>query len=324
TVLLLTWINVRGVKTAAIIQTTLTSIKTLSLAALVLLGVTVARHADVAAVNFGSAFWPAGGLTLALLPIIGGAMVGSLFSMDAWNNVGFAAAEMKNPQKDLPFAMGAGVVIVVTIYLLANVAYLSVLPLSAVRAASTGTHPPIGAAALQAMFGRAGLTLMAIAVMISTFGCNNGLILAGARVYYAMAGDGLFFRKAATLHPVHRTPSFALIAQMIWTCLLCLSGSYGDLLEYVIIAALLFYLLTAIGLFALRRSKPDLPRPIRAPGYPWLPGFYLLATLVFCVNLLFVKPLYTWPGLIIVLIGVPVYFIWRKVGGGSVRGDAAI
>jgi APA family basic amino acid/polyamine antiporter len=322
-VLLLTWINVRGVRTAAVIQTTLTAIKTLSLAALIVLGITVGRNAAAIEANFHVGFWPSGGLAFALIPIAGASMVGALFSMDAWNNVGFASAELKNPTKDLPFAMATGVLIVVTIYLLANIAYLHALPADAIKLASTEGRPPIGAAALQAMFGDVGLTAMAIAVMISTFGCNNGLILAGARVYYAMAKDGLFFRKAATLHPEHRTPSFALVTQAIWTCALCLSGSYGDLLDYVIFAALLFYMLTAIGLFALRRSRPDLARPVRAPAYPWLPGLYLLATAGFCVNLLFVKPLYTWPGLIIVLIGVPVYYVWKRVGHADQEGAAA-
>lgn len=320
-VVFLTWVNMRGVKTAAFIQTSLTAIKTLSLAALIVLGVTIGRNAEAISANFGANFWPAGGLSLALLPVIGAAMVGSLFSMDAWNNVGFASGEMKNPEKDLPFAMAVGVLTVVVIYLLANVAYLNVLPADAIRLASTEGRPPIGTAALQAMFGEAGLTLMAIAVMISTFGCNNGLILSGARVYYAMARDGLFFRKAATLHPEHRTPTFALVTQAIWTCVLCLSGSYGDLLDYVIFAALLFYMLTAVGLFSLRRSKPDLPRPVKAPGYPILPALYLLATGGFCVNLLFQKPLYTWPGLIIVALGIPVYFIWKKTGGGAMAAE---
>ena len=320
-VLFLTWVNIRGVRTAAILQTSLTAIKTASLAALIVLGVTIGRNAAFAD-NFGAGFWPAGGLTLALLPVMGGAMVGSLFSMDAWNNVGFASGEMKTPARDLPFAMAMGVLTVTVLYLLANVAYLSVLPADAIKLASTGDHPPIGTAALQAMFGEAGLTIMAIAVMISTFGCNNGLILAGARVYYAMARDGLFFRRTGELHAEHHTPAFALVAQAIWTCALCLSGSYGDLLDYVIFAALLFYMLTTVGLFALRRSRPDRERPVRAPGYPWLPGLYLVATGAFCLNLLFVKPLYTWPGLIIVAFGVPVYFLWRRFGGGAAPATA--
>ena len=316
-IIALTWINIRGVKTAAIIQTTLTIIKTAAVLALIVLGVTVGRHADAIAANFGAAFWPAGGLTLALVPVIGAAMVGSLFSMDAWNNVGFASGEMKHPEKDIPFAMAVGVLIVTSLYLLANLAYINVLPADAIKLAWTEGRPPVGTAALQAMFGDVGLTVMAVAIMISTFGCNNGLILAGARVYYAMARDGLFFRRTGELHEEHRTPAFALVAQAIWASALCLSGSYGDLLDYVIFAALLFYMLTTVGLFVLRRTRPDADRPVRAPGYPWLPALYVLATGIFCVNLLFQKPLYSWPGLIIVALGVPVYFLWRRLGGGA-------
>jgi len=320
-VAILTWINVRGVKTAAVIQTTLTVVKTASLAALILLGVTVGRNAGAIAANFGSNFWPAGGLTMALLPIVGAAMVGALFSMDAWNNVGFASGELKDPKRDVPFAMVAGVLIVTGLYFLANVAYLNVLPAAAIKLANTQGRPPIGTGALHAMLGEPGLYAMAIAIMISTFGCNNGLILSGARVYYAMARDNLFFRRTGELHPVHRTPVFALVVQAVWTSLLCLSGSYGDLLDYVIFAALLFYMLTAVGLFQLRRTRPNAERPVKVMGYPWLPGLYLVATGVFCVNLLFQKPLYTWPGLIIVALGVPVYFGWRAMAR---RGSATI
>ena len=262
-VIVLTWINVRGVRTAAIIQTTLTTIKTATLAGLILLGITIGRNPEALAANFGPGFWPVGGFTLALLPVVGAAMVGSLFSMDAWNNVGFASGEMKNPEKDLPFAMFAGVSIVTLLYVLANVAYLNVLPAAAI---ATAPQDRVGTAALQAMFGDAGLYVMAVAIMISTFGCNNGLILSGARVYYAMARDNLFFKKAGELHPGYRTPSLALIVQAIWTGLLALSGTYGDLLNYIIFGAVLFYMLTVIGLFLLRIRRPDLPRPVKAPG----------------------------------------------------------
>jgi APA family basic amino acid/polyamine antiporter len=311
-VVVLTWINVRGVRTAAIIQTTLTAVKTASLVGLIVLGITIGRNADAIAANFGANFWPADGFALALLPVIGAAMVGSLFSMDAWNNVGFASAEMKNPEKDLPFAMAAGVLLVTILYILANVAYLNVLPGDVIAKTWTEGRPPVGTAALQQIFGDPGLKIMAVAIMISTFGCNNGLILAGARVYYAMARDALFFKSAGVLHPTHRTPSVALVAQGVWTCLLCLSGTYGQLLDYIIFAAVLFYMLTVIGLFALRMKRPDLPRPVRAPGYPWLPGVYILLTGLICVNLLIQRPTYTWPGLIIVALGAPVYFIWRR------------
>ncbi|HEX9349216.1 MAG TPA: amino acid permease [Gemmatimonadales bacterium] len=311
-VIVLTWINVRGVRTAAIIQTSLTAIKTAALAALIVLGLAIGRNAEAIAANFGANFWPAGGFTLALVPVIVAAMVGSLFSMDAWNNVGFAGAELKNPEKDIPFAMAAGVLLVVTLYVLANVAYLNVLPIDTIAQTWTEGRPPVGTAAMQQMFGQGGLTIMAIAIMISTFGCNNGLILSGARVYYAMARDNLFFAKAGELHPTYRTPALALIVQAVWTCLLALSGTYNDLLNYIIFAAVLFYMVTVIGLLILRVKRPDLPRPVKAPGYPWLPVLYILATGFICVDLLIKKPVYTWPGLIIVALGVPVYYLWRR------------
>src|SRR2546426_899305 len=311
-VIILTWINVRGVRTAAIIQTSLTAIKTAALAGLIVLGLAIGRNAAAIAANFGANFWPAGGLTFGLVPVTVAAMVRSLFSMDAWNNVGFASGELKQPEKDLPFAMATGVLLVVTLYVLANVAYLNVLPVDVIAQTSTEGRPPVGTAAMQQMFGQAGLTVMAIAIMISTFGCNNGLILSGARVYYAMARDNLFFARAGELHPAYRTPALALIVQAVWTCLLALSGTYNDLLNYIIFAAVLFYMVTVVGLLILRVKRPDLPRPVKAPGYPWLPGLYVLATGFICVDLLIKKPVYTWPGLIIVALGVPVYYLWRR------------
>jgi len=311
-IVVLTWINVRGVRTAAFIQTSLTVIKTAALAGLIVLGITIGRNAEAIAANFGPAFWPVGGLTLAVLPIIGAAMVGSLFSMDAWNNVGFASGELKQPEKDLPFAMAVGVLTVTILYVLANVAYLHVLPADAIA------HAPqdrVGTAALQAMFGAPGLYIMAVAIMISTFGCNNGLILSGARVYYAMAVDNLFFKSAAVLHPEFKTPAVALIVQAVWTCVLCLSGTYGQLLNFVIFAAVAFYLVTAIALFALRRKRPDLPRPVRAPGYPWLPAIYVVLTGLIAVNLLLepATQTYSFLGLALVVLGVPVYYGWRRM-----------
>src|SRR6266576_3100901 len=196
-VALLTWINVRGVRTAALIQTSLTAVKTAALAALILLGLTIGRHADAIAANFGGNFWATGGVAVGL-GAIGAAMVGSLFSMDAWNNVGFAGSELSHPERDLPVAMGAGVLIVTVLYLLANVAYLNVLPAAAI---ATAPQDRVGTAALHAILGEPGLKVMAAAIMISTFGCNNGLILSGARVYYAMARDDLFFKSAGVLHP---------------------------------------------------------------------------------------------------------------------------
>jgi APA family basic amino acid/polyamine antiporter len=311
-VILLTWINVRGVKTAAVIQTTLTTVKVATLAGLILLGVLVGRNAEAIAANFGANFLPPGSLTLAVWPVIGAAMVGSLFSMDAWNNVGFAGSEIKNPKRDLPIAMAAGTLTVTVLYCLANVAYLATLPHDAIAAAP---QDRVGTAALQAMFGTPGLYIMAAAIMISTFGCNNGLILSGARVYYAMARDNLFFKSTGTLHPTYRTPAVALVVQAIWTSVLCLSGTYGELLNYVIFAALLFYMITAIGLFLLRAKRPTAERPVRAPGYPLLPALYVIATGALCVNLLFQQTRYAGLGLIIVALGVPVYFVWKAVVG---------
>ena len=313
-VLVLTWINFRGVRTAALIQTSLTAIKVATLAALVLLGAVLFRKADVVAANFSMPLMPEGASWLAVLPVMGAAMVGTLFSMDAWQNVGFAADELKNPAKDLPIAMGLGTLTVTILYLLSNVAYLSVLPADAIASAP---QDRVGTAALQAMFGPAGLYVMAIAIMISTFGCNNGLILAGARVYYAMARDKLFFRRTGTLDPVHKTPTFGLVVQAVWTSVLCLSGTYSQLLDYVIFAAVLFYMLTAISLFVLRVRRPQAERPVRAPGYPWLPAVYVIATALIAVDLLVLKPQYTWPGLIIVALGVPVYYVWRRLPATS-------
>jgi len=307
-VVVLTWINIRGVRTAAFIQTSLTIIKVATLAALVLLGAVLFRKPEVVAANFRVPFLPEGVTLWAFLPVIGAAMVGSLFSMDAWNNAGFAADEMKNPARDVPIAMALGTLTVTVLYLLSNVAYVSVLPADAI---ANAPQDRVGTAALQAMFDPAGLYVMAIAIIISTFGCNNGLILSGARVYYAMARDNLFFRRTGTLDPVHKTPKFGLVVQAIWVSVLCLSGTYSQLLDYVIFAALLFYMLTAVGLFALRVRRPRAERPVRAPGYPWLPAAYIIATAAIGVNLLFMKPQYTWPGLIIVALGVPVYYVWR-------------
>jgi len=211
------------------------------------------------------------------------------------------------------------VLTVTLLYLLANLGYLSVLPLADI---ATAPQDRVATAVLQVVFGGAGLAAMAAAIMVSTFGCVNGLILSGARVYYAMARDGLFFRKAGTLHARYRTPTFALILQAVWACALCLSGTYSQLLDYVIFAALLFYLLTGVSVFALRRRRPQLERPVRVPLYPWLPALYVLLTGAIAVDLLIVKPRYTWPGLAIVALGVPVYYAWKHAVQRGARGAA--
>ncbi len=314
-IFLLTWINVRGVRVAALVQTLLTSIKVLSLIALILLGLTIGRSGVAIAANFGATFWPQGGIGLAALPLLGAAMVGALFAMDAWNNVGFAADELRTPSRDLPFAMLTGVVTVTVLYVSANVAYLNVLGIDAIA------HAPqdrVATAVLEAIFGAPGMYVMAAAIVVSTIGCNNGLILSGARVYYAMARDGLFFGKAAELHPTHKTPAFGLFVQAGWASVLCASGTYGQLLDYVVFAALMFYLLTAIGLFALRRRRPHAQRPVVVPAYPWLPAAYALLTAALCLDLLIEKPQYSWLGLGIVALGLPVYAMWRWWGATPV------
>ena len=306
-ILLLTAINIRGVTLGAAIQTVFSVAKVGALAVLVVCGLTFFRQPDVAAANFSN-FWGTGDWTLAVVPVIGAAMVGSLFSADAWNNVTFAAAEVQNPTRNLPLALAAGTGIVSLLYILTNVAYLNILPFYGdpngadvmARGLQYAAQDRVGTAAIEVALGSGAAVIMAVAILLSTFGCNNGLILSGPRVYWAMARDGLFFERAGKLHPEYRTPVFGLIAQAVWASVLCVSGTYNQLLDYVIFAALVFYFLTTLALFRLRRLRPDLPRPVKAFGYPILPGLYLLAVGVLMVILLFKKPLYTWPGLLIV------------------------
>ena len=336
---LLTFVNVFGVKTGAAVQNTFTIAKTAALAMLIVVGVIVGRNPEAVAANFTNfwrnaslgaqheisvgRFWEFGGGTalVATLTVIAVAQVGSLFSSDAWNNVTFTAGEVRNPRRTLPLALALGTGTVILLYVLANVVYLNVLPLDGnpngatvmERGIKYAAQDRVGTAVMQVMFGAKGAALMAIAILISTFGCVNGLILAGARVYYAMAKDGLFFSKAGEVHPKYRTPVFALLVQLVWIVLLSLSGTYGQLLDYIIFAVLIFYILTIAGLFRLRKTRPDAERPYRAIGYPVLPAVYILMALFIDVVLLLYKPQYTWPGLIIVLIGIPVYFLWTRM-----------
>jgi basic amino acid/polyamine antiporter, APA family len=319
----LTWINLRGVREGKIIQTTLTLVKTGALALLILLGLTIGRNASAIAANFGAGrFMGDVNVTSLFIIAFGTALVGSLFSSDAWNNVTFAAAEVKDAKRNLPRALALGTGLVTLLYIMANFAYLSVLPIQGdangagvlERGIQFATQDRVGTAAAEVIFGPAGVVLMAIAILISTFGCNNGLILAGARVYWAMARDGLFFRRAGVLSK-HHVPSTALIVQAVWTTLLCLTGTYGQLLNYVIFAALVFYVLTTIGLFILRRTRPDAERPYRAIGYPVLPALYIVLAAAVAIILLVAERTRTEAvgGLVLVLIGVPVYFLWRKL-----------
>jgi APA family basic amino acid/polyamine antiporter len=338
-IFLLTIVNTRGLELGKLIQNVFTSAKTLSLMALIALGIFVGRNADALHANFANFWTPtavspitsdlpfigavsAAGGALGMLIAICVGQVGSLFSSDAWNNITFTAGEVRDPRRNIPLSLLFGTALVITLYLLANVAYLCVLPLEKIQ------HAPddrVGTAAMEVMFGGAGAGIMAVAIMVSTFGCCNGLILAGARVYYAMAQDGLFFKATARLNSKH-VPAIALVLQGIWTAVLVLPRTrnvdangavtygnlYSNLLDYIIFAALIFYVLTIAGVFVLRRKRPDAERPYRALGYPVLPAIYMAGATVIMIVLLAYRAQTTWPGLVIVLSGVPVYFLWNK------------
>jgi APA family basic amino acid/polyamine antiporter len=336
---LLTWMNTRGLQLGKVVQNTFTFTKTATLAALIVLGLLVGWNTTAVQDNFGE-FWTvrpgrlqevAKGLTavsgLGLFVGICVAQTNSLFSADAWNNVTFTAGEVRNPRRNIPLSLALGTFLVIGLYLLANVAYLVTLPFETIQ---TVDKDRVASATMEAICqSSVGGTIMAIAIMISTFGCNNGLILAGARAYYAMARDGLFFQAAARLNRKH-VPAWALAVQGIWAAALILPRTvesrdadtgkviygnlYSSLLQYVISAALIFYILTIIGIFRLRRTRPDAERPYRAFGYPLVPALYILGASVILVVLFVCQPKTTWPGLAIVATGFPVYFLWRKIG----------
>jgi APA family basic amino acid/polyamine antiporter len=336
---LLTLLNTFGVKLGSSVQNVFTSAKVLALMAVVLVGV-VAHNAAAVAANFGGGwanFWAGsgwhtlhavqvgvGGPTayVGLLTVVAVVQVGSLFSSDAWNNVTFTAGEIENPRRNLPLSLAIGTGVVLLLYIACNFVYLSVLPMAGSENATTiagrgiqfAAQDRVATAVMQSAFGGIGAKLMAGAILVSTFGCVNGMLLAGARVYYAMSQDGLFFRAVGKLSPSSGAPVNSLWVQWAWTCLLCLSGSYGQLLDYVIFAVLVFYILTIGGLFVLRRTRPNAERPYRAFGYPVLPAIYIAMATWICVVLLRYKPQYTWPGLILVLLGVPVYLVWKRMG----------
>src|ERR1700719_4060097 len=344
-IMLLTFLNTLGVRLGKLIQNIFTSAKTLSLLGLILIGVFVGRNHSAIADNFSN-FWTvrnavpiepganffkawfptltAAGGFFGLVVAFGFSQVGSLFSADAWNNIGFTAAEVKNPKRDVALSMALGTIIVITLYCLANLAYLCALPVVGIQ------HAPddrVASAALNAVFGPVGASIMAVAIIISTFGCNNGLILAGARVSYAMAKDGLFFRATGNLNK-RGVPAVALIYQCVWIIVLILlrtrhvdaagvityGNLYSDLLDYVVFSVLIFYALTIAGIFVLRQKRPDAERPYRAFGYPFVPLLYIVAASAVMFVLLLYKTQTTWPGLLIVLLGVPVYLVWSRRG----------
>ena len=335
-IVFLTALNSFGVRLGALIQNIFTSAKVFALAMIVLFGL-LARNATAIAANFSNGnFWHGAGwstlhpvtvgvggptVMVSLLTIVAVVQVGSLFSADAWNNVTFTACEIRKPQRNLPLSLAFGTGIVLLLYILCNFIYLAVLPLQGDATATTmlgrgiqfAREDRVATAVMEQAFSGYGARIMALAILISTFGCANGMLLSGARVYYAMSRDGLFFQAAGKLGKRSNAPVVSLWVQCLWTCLLCLSGSYGQLLDYVIFAVLIFYVLTIVGLFVLRRTQPNADRPYRAIGYPVLPAIYIAMATWISVVLLRYKPQYTWPGLVIVLLGVPVYFVWSRI-----------
>jgi APA family basic amino acid/polyamine antiporter len=343
-VIFLAVVNIFGVKLGALIQNVFTTTKALSLAALILIAFAVGRNATAWHANFGAEFWKNAGwsslhpvqvgvggpiVLVNLLVILALVQVGSLFSADAWNNVTFTAGEVKNPRRNIPLSLILGTGFVLTVYFLVSLSYLLVLPMAGdphgatvmARGIQYATEDRVATAVLEQIFHSGGAWLMAGAILISTFGCANGMSLAGARVYYAMSQDGLFFKSVGKLHPRYKTPAAGLLVQAAWTTVLCVSGSYSQLLDYIIFAVLVFYILTIAGLFVLRFKKPDAPRPYKALGYPVLPALYIALASWICIVLLRYKPQYTWPGLVLVLLGIPVYLFWSRRAISNAQSD---
>src|SRR5881398_222677 len=337
----LTFTNTRGLEIGKLIQNVFTTAKTGALFALIVLGIIVGLRSGAGAENFSDLWTVRGtlqdvgaGLTAAatfgLFVGICVAQTNSLFSADAWNNITFTAGEVVNPRRNVPLSLALGTFLVIGLYLLANIAYLATLPFSAIQNAPSDR---VASETANVIFPGAGAAIMALAIMVSTFGCNNGLILAGARAYYAMARDGLFFRSVSRLNRNH-VPGWGLVVQGIWAGLLVLPRTvktdatgavagygnlYGNLLDYVISAALIFYILTILGIFMLRRKRPDAERPYKAFGYPFVPLLYILGASVILAVLFIYQTATTWPGLIIVLSGVPIYFLWRRSADAAAR-----
>ena len=324
-IIFLTWVNTRGIREGKFIQTTFTISKLLALFGLMLCGFLFVNDSfwsenwqtgfnamqNVGLSRQPSGWTEIGGVTL--LGAIAAAMTGSLFSSDAWNNVTFIAGEIKNPQRNIGLSLFLGTLMVSVLYMLTNMMYLHVLPLNEIAFPQSDR---LAVSAANQIFGNPGMQLIAVLIMISTFGCNNGLVLAGARVYYTMARDRLFFRQAGELNE-NAVPGWALWAQCMVASLLCLSGEYGNLLDMISFVVVIFYTLTIAGIFILRKKRPDAPRPYKAYGYPILPLLYVIMGVSFCTLLIIYKPTFTWPGLIITLIGIPIYFV--AVAGGGKR-----
>ena len=331
-ILALTIINSRGIQYGKIILRIFSSAKIIALFAIIVLGLFFFGNAEIWSYNMAH-LWDKGQLikdetghwnltaltTFAFVTAMGSALVGSLFSSDAWNNVTFISGDIENPKRNLPISLLAGTAMVTVLYILANVAYLNLLPFFGDPSAETvmgqgiqfATNDRVGTAAATQIFGSTATVIMAVLIMVSTFSCNNGIVLSSVRVYQAMAKDGLFFKKMKDDN-AQGVPGFALWVQFAWSALLCLSGKYGDLLDYVMFAVMLFYIFTIVGLFILRKKQPNTERPYKAFGYPILPAIYIGLAALFCLNLLYTKPENSIPGLLLVLLGLPVYFYWQK------------
>ena len=331
-ILLLTYINTNGIKTGKTIQLIFTAAKLFALFIIIILGLYVGLKTDVLSNNFAN-MWdasktvlnPDGTVTVtklvgtAILAAAGATIINSLFSSDAWNNVTFIAGEIREPKKNIPRSLFLGTLIVTVIYILANIAYLALLPMHGTPDSATvaengimfASQDRVGAAAANIIMGNVGVFVMAALIMVSTFGCNSGLILLGGRLFYAMAKDGLFFKEAGELNK-NDVPAKALWLQCLWACILCISGKYGDLLTYATFASLLFYMLTIGGIFILRKKEPDAERPYKAFGYPIIPALYIIVTAAICITLLIYDTVNTGLGLAIVALGIPVYYLFMN------------
>jgi APA family basic amino acid/polyamine antiporter len=327
-ILFLTWMNTRGIVTGKTIQNIFSSTKVIALFGFIVVGLIITKGATSFAVN-KEVFWQASKIGagnevipvagMGLVVAIGIALVGSLFSADAWYNVTYISGEVINPKRVVPLSLLFGTMIVSTLYMLVNFIYIKFLPLHGspdgadvlARGIQYATDDRVATSTMSVVIGDYAAIIMAVFIIISTFGCNNGLVIAGPRVYYAMAKDGLFFKRVGSLNK-NGVPAFGIIVQGVWSVLLCLSGTYSNLLDYVIFAVLIFFALTILAIFILRKKRPDIERPYKAFGYPVIPGLYILTTVIIMVILLIYKPNYTFPGLGIVLLGIPVFYLWKK------------
>jgi APA family basic amino acid/polyamine antiporter len=324
----LTWLNTRGIVTGKTVQNFFSSTKVIALLGFIIVGFFATKGINSFEIN-KEVFWQAHQVNpdnqimplagFALVAAVGTALVGSLFASDAWYDVTFISGEVINPRRNVPLSLVLGTAVVSVIYLLTNLVYIKILPLSGSpdgadilsRGIQYATDDRVATSAMSVVFGDYAAVIMAVFIMISTFGCDHSLILAGPRVYYAMARDGLFFKKVGEINK-KGVPGFAIAVQGLWAVLLCLSGTYSDLLDYVIFAVLLFFALTILAIFVLRVRKPDIPRPYKTFGYPVIPALYILTTTFIMIILLIYKPKYTFPGLVIVLLGIPVFYIWKR------------